>query len=705
MESGPEAGEILASVPFTDRQRIANVIRDVRRHRRQDWARRHGSQPLRAELLLRESGSLDGYADGYLWPLLWTLEHGIRWAREDYLRVYQFERLRFSGTLPLDDPTIRELRNILEGDLEDIVTRAGSGTTLRGLLTTLLTAVHGPITARVPGHAVTIAMVGDCVMNETLTFLHPVLRSAGVDLTARHTYFSAGQQIALDTDTMKAELAAHGADLVFLSFLTFEGLPPYRSLLRDAAGLSVEQARPQIDALLAAMFGFVSDVREQTGAPIVLHGCSGLPLRRVRLFAPLLPPLARATRRVTEALDAGLRDIAGAVENTLFLDEAHLVRSVGFRAASRRVLPRWVTHRGPFHPSRLGMLLASEYASVAQAYLMLAKAKVLLVDFDNTLWSGVVGEGRVEHDLRAQRVLRQLQRAGILLVAVSKNDPTSIPWDEMLLEPDDFVLHKINWNPKPRSVAEVAAELNLDPSSFVLIDDSPVERALITQAWPSVGVLDPTDSETWRRLEMMLAFPNTRATREAARRTETYREAAARREAIAAPIDYASMMAGLRLTAGWRLAGLRDVDRVQELMSRTNQFNTTTLRLTTSQLTGLVRSPDADVWVATLADRFGDLGLVGAVVTTRTPERVVFDAVVMSCRAMGFGLENLLVRGPIDAAPGRVEAIGRFVPTERNGPCAGLFRDLGFALRPDGSWSLDLGGELPAVPDWLTVRS
>jgi FkbH-like protein len=551
----------------------------------------------------------------------------------------------------------------------------------------------------------TIAMIGDCLMNETLTFLDPVLRSAGVDLTARHTYFSTGQRIALDTEKMKAELATHNFDLLFLSFLTFEGLPPYRSLLGDADGLSPEEVRSRVDALLAVIFNFISEVREETAAPIVLHGCSGLPLTHARLLVPFASPLARATRRVTESLDAGLRDIASAIENTLFLDEAELVRSTGFRAASRRILPRWVTHRGPFHPSRLGTLLASEYAKIAQAYLTLAKTKVLLVDFDNTLWAGVVGEGDVVHDVQAQEILKELQMAGILLVAVSKNDPESIRWDEMFLKPDDFALHKINWNPKPQSVEEIAAQLDLDPSSFVLIDDNPVERELVSQAWPSVRTLDPADPSTWDQLQMMLAFPNTRRTEEAARRTEIYREAAARREAITGTVDYASMMAGLCLTAGWRLAGLHDVDRVQELMSRTSQFNTTTLRPTKAEVADLVRSPDADVWVATLSDRFGDLGLVGVVITTRKSDRLVFDAVVMSCRAMGFGLENLLVRAPIDAATGRTEAIGRFVPTQRNSPCAGLFRDLGFDQHPDGNWRLDLDGELPEVPDWLTVRS
>ena len=704
LEPAPDVASVLDSLGFATRQRVANVIRLARRRRRPDWAQRHAAQPLRAELLLRESGgTLNGYADRYLWPLLWTLEYGIRRRRIDYLHVYQFERLRFSGTLPLDEPMRHELRTILDGDVDDLIDLC-TGPAVNRPLAGLLRAIHDPITSQASGHPMTIAQIGDCLMNETLTFLDPMLRSAGIDLTARHTYFSAGQHIFLDSEKLRAELATHKFDLLFLSFLTFEGLPLYRSLTSEADGLSDEELGARVDALLAVIFRFISEVRDETNAPIVLHGCSGLPLTHARLLLPFAPPLAAARRRVAESLDSGLRDMAGATENTLFLDEAQLVRRTGFRAASRRILPRVITHRGPFHPSRLGNLLAAQYATIAQAYATLAKTKVLLVDFDNTLWAGVVGEGDVVQDTRAQQILKELQLAGILLVAMSKNDPESIRWDEMVLAPDDFVLHKINWNPKPQSVEEVAAQLDLDPASFVLVDDNPVERELVRQAWPSVRVLDPADQGTWDQLRMMLAFPNTRRTDEAARRTEMYREAAARREAITSTVDYASMMSTLSLAAGWRRAGLPDVDRVQELMSRTNQFNTTTLRLTKSEVADLIRSPDTDVWVATLSDRFGDLGLVGVVITTRELKRLVFDAVVMSCRAMGFGLENLLLRGPIDAADGPTQAVGRFVATERNSPCSGLFAGFGFTPGPEGNWTLDLDGELPEVPEWLTVR-
>jgi FkbH-like protein len=358
-----------------------------------------------------------------------------------------------------------------------------------------------------------------------------------------------------------------------------------------------------------------------------------------------------------------------------------------------------------YHPSGIGPVFAAEYSDIALAYVTLARTKVLLVDFDDTLWSGVMGDGKVVQDVKAQRLLRELKQAGVLLVALSKNDPRNIRWEEMELAQEDFVLHKISWNPKPRSVAEVAHQLDLDPASFVMIDDNPVERALVTAALPKVQALDSGDPKTWRWLRMMLSFPNTKRTEEAERRTAMYREAAERREAMSASLDYGQMMRELDLVSEWRLARPSDLDRVHELLSRTNQFNTTTLRLSKYELAALIESHEASVWVSTLADKFGKLGLVGAVITHHAGSDIVFDSVVMSCRAMGFGLESLLVSGPLRAAQGASVAVGKFIPTERNSVCSSLFSSLGFEPDGDGRWILRLNDGAPTVPDWLTVVS
>jgi predicted enzyme involved in methoxymalonyl-ACP biosynthesis len=200
-------------------------------------------------------------------------------------------------------------------------------------------------------------------------------------------------------------------------------------------------------------------------------------------------------------------------------------------------------------------------------------------------------------------------------------------------------------------------------------------------------------------LERMLSFPNTRGTEEARRRTELYRQRVARKDALRPALDYPTMMASLELAARFGPARGKDLERIAELVQRTNQFNTTTVRYSREQLQHLLRDPARAVYTASLADKFGSAGLVSVVVVRREGADRVLDAFVMSCRAMGFGLERLVLRRVLDAEAGPgVRFVGRYVPTERNGPCSALYTEAGFTRESDTEWVLAPGTELPDVP-------
>jgi FkbH-like protein len=151
-----------------------------------------------------------------------------------------------------------------------------------------------------------------------------------------------------------------------------------------------------------------------------------------------------------------------------------------------------------------------------------------------------------------------------------------------------------------------------------------------------------------------------------------YREAAGRRPALAGGHDFEQMMTSLHTSADFRRARKSDLDRLPELIQRTSQFNTTTKRRTRSEVSALLQSSRHGVYIASFKDRFGDLGLVAAVIVERAEDQVVvFDSVIMSCRAIGFCLEQLLVRRTLEAEPARAYR-GLITPTERNAPSAGL---------------------------------
>ncbi len=696
-----EGGSVVAGVSSLSLRVLGERLRKHKQDVAADWFTRHFAfSEYRAEAL-NELGQWDDYAKRFVQPLIEVLALGLRSGDDLYFHIYANERLRF---VPLQDGE-EELRIMLAADeLALPVTLGLEAESVEAIaLQTILARVHGLLTEDAP--ELRIAFVGDCVMTDIQSFARPDLAAFGRRLEARHFYFSARMGAALDASEVLRAMESQRFDLIALSFLTFEGLPLYTALLREAGRLSDTERQARCDALLALIDGYVRQLRAETDTPILLHGCSGLPIERWRRYLPLLPAMSSAHADIAARLDAGLCAMSEGLENIVFIDENALIAEVGIRGADKRLLPRTLTHGALFHPGRFGVLVAREYVRIATAYATLAKAKVLLVDFDNTLWKGVMADGEVEHDLAAQTLLKELKDAGMLLVSVSKNSAENVRWDEMALKPDDFLLHKISWDLKAQSVLEIAGQLNLDPKSFVLIDDNPVERELITATVPGVVALDPLDDATWPALALLLRFPATRATEEAKRRTEMYREAAARREATSATLDYGAMMRSLELKVGWRRAVAGDLERLNELVNRTNQFNTTTTRYTQAELAQLIRDEGRDVFVATLSDKFGSLGVVGVAITRADEDAVYFENIVMSCRAMGFGLESQLVRGPLSARTGIQHAIGRYIPTERNGPCADLFANHGFSEEETGLWRLELAGALPAVPEWLEIRS
>src|SRR5579863_1358040 len=567
-------------------------------------------------------------------------------------------------------------------------------------VTPLLEELHSDLT-RAPGkNRIQLLLLGDCVFVETRAFLQHQALEKNVDLEIEQVFFNAGQS-AFSVDDALASIGRSRPDLIAISLFSFDGIPPYKALLRDAANLSAVELEARVTGMVDLLGDAVDAIRAATDASILLHNACGFPLDRVRLRLPFLAPLSRSQRKAIDLIAANVRSLAETRENVVLDDEVGLVDAAGGRRACARPVfdPRDVPP-AVFHPSQFGNVLAKHYWRIIEAYRIFGKAKVLLVDFDNTLWSGVMAEGPVSHDRQGQKLLKRLKESGVLLVALSKNDPANIRWAEMELQPEDFVLQKIGWQPKPEGASQTIAELDLAPDAFVLLDDNPVERALVTEQIPGVRALDPAMPETWQALELWLRFPSTRQTDEARRPTELYREAAARRRSLDTTHDYLAMMRSLDLRLGFRVAKPSDMNRLLELTQRTNQFNTTTKRRSAADLQNLFSSNCHRIYVASLRDRFGSLGVVAVAVVERAAEHeVIFDSVIMSCRAMGFGLEQALIRKVIDREPAQ-RYVGLFLPSDRNSPAASLFQGSGFR-NENGAWVLETGDQCVPVPAWF----
>jgi FkbH-like protein len=697
--------------PTADHRRLRAALNSIRRQEDRILDRWYANQFERDRLErfeLEYAKSFDRHdaLEHVLRPMLRLLLAYLESGDERYRDVYLDERLRCAPHRA--DPKTRRsfFAELLPADVDAILASVGSEES-RDAFRVALAAIHAPLVEAASKDAIKLLAVGDCVLNEVRVFLRSRAAVKTISLDVRNVYFSAAMGKELSASDVEGAMADTRYDVVAFSFFTYEGLPPYTALLREADQLSAEQIEARVQSLLSLVEQYLTKLRADTDAPFLLHNVSGLPLTRYRKYLPFLATLSRGRRAVVDQLNQGLRQMADGIPNVLLLDEHAAANRFGVRKATQPAVPRRMLRGALFHTARFGEPLADAYLEVLASFRDLRKAKVLFLDFDNTLWDGVMADGIVRHRIEAQRLLRKLKDAGMLLVALSKNDPKNVRWDEMILKPEDFVSLKISWNLKVQSLKEAAVDLDLGLDSFVVIDDSAQERDFITSQLPTVKALDSLDPATWASLERLLRFPNTKETEESRARTQMYRAQAERRreQAEATDVDYPSMMATLGLRLRFGKATVRDLERLAELVQRTNQFNTTTQRYTKNELAAFINSAERGVYVADVTDKFGSFGLVATIIVKRSADELTIDSFVMSCRAMGFGLEQGFLRLVLDAESPARRIVGRFIPSDRNEPSARVFVDNGFRAVDETNWELTSAEHKPTIPAWIQVEA
>lgn len=330
--------------------------------------------------------------------------------------------------------------------------------------------------------------------------------------------------------------------------------------------------------------------------------------------------------------------------------------------------------------------------------------KVLLLDLDNTLWGGLAGENdhtpiklSEEHIGLAyknlQRVILQMQRQGVLLAIVSKNNEADVTeilekHPHMVLRPQVFAAKRINWEAKHVSIEEIAQELNLGLDSFVFWDDNPTERQLVKELLPQVEVPDfpgsPEELAPAMTEIFLKYFAKASVTEEDLSKTAQYAANAARLKARESSGNFEDYLRNLEIVVT-RVNPERHAERLAQLVNKTNQFNLTTKRYTQGQLEELVRDPGKQVYLYSVSDRFGDSGIVAAAVADCRGSVPVLEEFVMSCRVMGRQIEYALVEDMERDLRNRgfQRLRGVYLPTPKNVPVEKLYQHLGYEKTAD----------------------
>ncbi|MDB4627221.1 HAD-IIIC family phosphatase [bacterium] len=560
-----------------------------------------------------------------------------------------------------------------------------------------------------------VAVLSNSTQDFFLPFLYAAGFACGLDLKITWPGFDLIGQMAADP---ASEFYAAEPDVVFLNY-NLEGKLGqvyHTTLTREERAEAAEELLKEISFVVAN----ISKQRPQ--AKIVIHG-----------FYWYEPPVLgylddiadEGPGDVSAWLNDRLRELARQYPGSVYLlDMARVVGRVGF--SRWRDNNRWFGER--VETVQGNPVLAREYLKFIKSFTK-RNRKVIVLDLDNTLWGGLAGEeGLAGVQLGSsypgnayrqfQQILKLYSQRGVLLAINSKNNPGDAmaiinEHPEMVLREDDFVAIRINWENKAANMKAIADELNLGLNSLIFIDDSPQERNLVRHAIPEVLVPEfpaqtadlPYVLDSLNDLDYNSFTDTDRA------RTSMYKTEGKRLELKGEATDLEAYLAMLETSVTLSAAGEADLERLEQMFQRTNQFNVTTKRYTLAELSQFAQSGDHALVRASAKDKFGEFGIIAAALLA-FGEKAAIDSFLMSCRVIGRGIESAVLShlARLAAERGFGELFGTFVPTAKNAPSRDVYSRHGFESceSPDdegeGFVLRELSNDAIIVPSYLNVK-
>jgi FkbH-like protein len=525
--------------------------------------------------------------------------------------------------------------------------------------------------------------------SSTLTHLLPAVRVAGLRRGIWiDTYENDYGQYLQELSDSDSELHAFRPTAILLA------LDAYHLTAGVTAAMDAQDA----DSALSEMQTRIGDAwrlaREAFRCPIIQQAI--LPVH-LPLLGSNEHRLPGSRARVVTRLNAAIRAMAE--------QEGVDILAVDDRAASDGI-GKWhdpaLWHRskqevsptaGPLYGDLVGRWLAAKQGR---------SFKCLVMDLDNTVWGGVIGDDGLEGIALGQgsplgeaytafqEYARELSRRGVILAVCSKNDESNAlePFEkhpDMVLKRGDIASFVANWQNKADNLRAIAQELNIGLDALCFIDDNPFERNLVRQELPMVAVPEVSDDPTGYPVALAEGgyFEGLAVTEEDRERTSQYQGNKAREALKAAVTDLPSYLRGLEMQLIWKRFDKIGLQRIVQLINKSNQFNLTTRRYTDEDVVAMMADPHAFGLQLRLTDRFGDNGIIAVIIgRLRENKDLYIDTWLMSCRVLGRQVEpttlNLIAKQA--AGLGARRLIGEYIPTKKNGMVKDHYARLGFAV-------------------------
>ena len=565
--------------------------------------------------------------------------------------------------------------------------------------------------AGVIGKPIRLALLGSA----TMAHLHPAIRVAGL-------------RRGLWVETYENEYGQYLQELSDPGSALHDFQPTAILLALDAhhlsAGVTAAMGGEAADAALEEV---ANRLREAWAMARRAFRCPLIQQTALPVHLPVLGAnehrLPGSRARFTARLNAALRDLAEqeGVE-LLALDDR----------AARDGIAAWhdpaLWHRSKQEVTPVAAPMYGDLVARLLAAKQGRSAKCLVLDLDNTVWGGVVGDDGVdgivigqgsalgEAYAAFQDYCRELVRRGVILAVCSKNDEANAlePFErhpDMVLKRADIACFVANWSDKAANIRQIAHELNIGLDSLVFVDDNPFERNLVRQELPMVSVPEVGEDPTSYAQAIADAgyFEALSVTEEDRERTTQYHGNRAREALKSTATDLDSYLRGLEMQLTWRRFDRIGLQRIVQLINKSNQFNLTTRRYTEEEVLAVMDDPDAFGLQLRLLDRFGDNGVIAIVIGRKRDGDLWIDTWLMSCRVLGRQVEPTTLN-LIAAEAKRLGArrlVGEYIPTKKNGMVKDHYAKLGFTVaETDGGGGsravLDLSGFNP-MPTFIHV--
>ncbi|MDE1901746.1 MAG: HAD family hydrolase [Alphaproteobacteria bacterium] len=530
--------------------------------------------------------------------------------------------------------------------------------------------------------------------------LIPLLKALAARRHVRLEVYEAGyDSIDMEILNPQSELYAFKPDLVAMLLAT----PKLKSRLYGAVDRSsfAEDAIDRLRNLWAAL-------SENSNATI-LQSTYVLPSERA--FGNYELKVGGSVGSLIAAVNQGIIEAARQVKNVLLCDIDYLAAEVG-RANwfDERLWSMAKTFCRLEHMPRVAKALI-DVALAAQGGVV----KCVILDLDNTLWGGVIGDDGVngiklggydegESFVAFQRFMLELKRRGIILAVASKNDHKNaiLPFKEhpdMVLKEEDIAVFVANWDNKADNIRTIQKTLNIGFDSMVFVDDNPFERNIVRQYLPDVIVPEmPEDPAQYIRCLADLNLFETSSYSEAdSQRADQYRVEAQRELSKTSFTNVGDYLKSLEMQIKLERFATPQLPRIAQLIQRSNQFNLTTRRYNESACEAMMEDTSCVPFTVTLADKFGDYGLISVIILKLDGDTAVVDQYLMSCRVLQRGVEQFVMNQIVRMAreKGIARIVGHYRRTEKNDMVKQFYAPFGFALveeRPNGDsdWVLNV---------------